>query len=410
MYVLFLISIFLFRIPNFYIFPFIRSAFLTTQAVARVLSILVLLWNVYSYFKYKNKSSIISPSLTLNLILLFLFVESASIVSAINIDAFIQRYKDVLIGVSFFINGYVYKKKIYEIFLILLIPLPINIIYEIFMYFFPQSFIKFGSFLIYDKHFNLVLFNISRGRTYIEAFNEISLPFLFFYINKNKVSRYIKIISFILVILILSCAYMSSWRIRVVMALFGCIISMIFFQRKNFTIILVMIFSIFFLGFFINYLSLRSTNVSFVSRFIDEDPINGVNKTIDFRLGQIYNASELSKKSLLGVGLGNYFDNLSSNSKKYINLQKFDESKTALEFVHNSFGSAMAELGMVGLVVYIILILRFAISDLYRLLSKNELFKVPILAFWTLFIFGLFNPINIGSYQVFFLMLRAFLL
>lgn len=411
-YILFLVSVFLFRLPNFYLFPPFRSDFLTSQAIARIFSGLVFLWNIYFGIRYKKKSTILPHSLTINLIFLFFFIESISIIPAINIASFLQRYKDIFIGLTFFINGYIYKDKLNEIFLVLLMALPINIVYELLMYFSPELFIKFGSIFIYSKHFSLVMFNMSRGRTYIETFNELLLPFLFYLIKQNNTSRYMRLIFYILIALIMLCAYISSWRIRIIMILFGCITSLFFFHRKNTKVILLTLLTMVFFGYFVNYISLQFSNISFISRFTDENFVSNpsVTTTIDFRKEQVLNAIELSKKSFIGVGLGNYFDNLSNNTKQPNSIQWINEDKVALEFVHNNFGTIIAETGVIGLIIFTLLIVVWAISDLHLLMSRSGLSKVPVLSFWILFLFGVFNPTNIGAYQVFFLMIRAFLI
>ena len=413
-FILFLVSIFLFRLPNFYLLPFIRNSFLTSQAISRILSGLVFLLNFSLYFvnKKRNIKPIIPNSITASLVLLLFLIETISIISAINIAAYFERYKDIVVGIIFFLNGYVYKNKIKTIYYVLLITLPINIFYELSMYFIPEVLIKFGSIFIYEKHFNLVLFNISRGRTYIETFNEILLPFLFYMLNSNSLGKHTKIISYILISLTLFCSYLSNWRIRVIMALFGCIISLVCFHKKNVKVIFFTITSIIFFGFIVNNISIRFVNLSFISRFIDDNVIKNTSSlaTLDFRKEQILNAFELSKKSPLGVGLGNYYDNLSNNFKQQDIIQGNSEDSSALLFVHNIFGSILVETGIVGFVVFTLLILCWGIFDFIKLRLSSAEAKVPILSFWILFLFALFNPVNIGAFQVLFLLLRGLII
>jgi len=91
---LFLIVIFFFKIPSFYIFPFFPNALLTTQAIARIMLILIFVFNVYKNYTLNKK--IINgrdDNIFTSLILLLFCIQSLSSLFALNIFSLKQSHK-----------------------------------------------------------------------------------------------------------------------------------------------------------------------------------------------------------------------------------------------------------------------------------------------------------------------------
>jgi len=120
----------------------------------------------------------------------------------------------------------------------------------------------------------------------------------------------------------------------------------------------------------------------------------------------------MGRASFFGVGLGNYYDNFSSSVKnKNIIISKSMRFVKigAEEYVHNVFGFIVAESGYLGLIIFIYMLYLFLKNDFF-LFKKNNNKKILIISFWTIFIYGLFNPIIPAAYQVLFWTIRGLLI
>lgn len=407
---LFLISLFLFLIPNFYAFIIIKNSFLTTQAIARILISVSFLLNILITFIDENYSffSFTKSKLIVKVVLIFFIIQSLSVIFAINIEAFLLRYKDILISLIFLILAQYYKSYLSKIIYTLLLGSFINILYQLILVFNSDLFINLFSNLIYQKHFNFVLANLERGRIYVDFYNEIIIPFIFL---KLKRKSFNKIFYTIFIFLIISLSFLSNFRTRILMVLFSVVLSLFFLikssLRNKFLFIIslfILLYSVFNYSYFFNpRLYIRANNI--------EEILN--KKTLLSRINQIKNSIDMGSISLFGVGLGNYFDNISameknnglitSKSVKFVKLG-------AEEYVHNIFGLVLSESGYFGLIIFFYLIFLFAKSDSITFKKNNKYSKALVLSFWTLFIYGFFNPIVPGSYQILFWGTRGLLI
>lgn len=409
LFYLFLISTFLFKIPNFYIFPFFKSPLFTSQAIARILIIINFLVNIHLYLKNINPKflSFSKNRALINTILILFIIQSLSIFSVISLEPFLSRYKDILVGLLFFIVVGLYKNKIKQIILVLLLGLFVNILYQFILVFKSDFFVKVISNFIYQKHLNYVLANLDRNRIYIDTFDEIIIPFLFLsFIVKKSFNN---VLSKTGVILITIFSFLSNFRTRILMVFFSVIASPIVLTKykkgKKILFIFLILLTIF---FFFNFFSLNTTQFY---RFNNVEEVIDTS-TIITRLDQIKISLDMGKASLFGVGLGNYFDNLPSllKNKDLITSQSIKFVKLgAEEYVHNIFGFIISESGYIGLIIFIYMIYLFIINDLSLLKKKNEYSKALVISFWTLFIYGLFNPIIPASYQILFWIIRGLL-
>jgi len=124
---LFLLSAFFFKIPNFYILPFLKISFLTSQALSRII-LLFLFFKIY-FFNRKIFDELKNKAIFL-LIFFFFVIQSISIIPAINIPNFWARYKDIIIGLASFFIFYFYKKDHKKIINVFLLSVFINAIYQ----------------------------------------------------------------------------------------------------------------------------------------------------------------------------------------------------------------------------------------------------------------------------------------
>lgn len=404
----FLITIFFFKIPNFYILFYFKNPFLTSQALARILLVLVFSFQLIDYFLLKNKSIFNKESkLIISLILIFFLLQSLTVFVAINPVAFLSRYKDVFISLIAFFIFLFYKKYLRQIAFILLLSVIINFFYQSLIVFYQDFFVKYFSTFIYQKHIDLVIAKLQENKIYTDTYDEILLPLLFIFPFGKKI---INNISFYILFAIISVfSFFSNIRTRILMLIISFIGSLLVFKKIGHKKIFTITLSILVLGFLINNIMRYYSGYSFLDRLVFEDQISDV-APINFRLIQIKNAIEMGESSLLGVGLGNYYDNLNQKDKFIFNKSQSIANRGAQEFVHNIFGAVLAESGYVSLFIFISILILFIKRDLKMLKSGSDYQKAFIIAFWSLFSYGLFNPILPASYQILFWGIRGLLI
>ncbi len=409
---LFLISIFFFKIPNFYIIPFFKSAFVTTQALARILLFLVFCFQLTGHFLRKEQIFFDKNSkITIKFILIFFILQTLSIFVIINPLAFLSRYKDVLISLIGFFTFFFYRKYLREITVVLLLSVIANFLYQSLIVFYQDFFVVYLSPFIYQKHIDLVIAKLQEGKIYTDTYDEIVLPLLFIFPFIEKKS--IKSLSFYGFFMIISAfSFLSNIRTRLLMLFISFIGTILVFKKIAFKKIFIVTLSVLVMGFLINNVMRYFVGYSFVDRLIFENEISDV-APVNYRLVQIKNALEMGKSSLFGVGLGNYYDNLGSadkNNSILVNKTQLPARQGAQEFVHNIFGAILAESGYMSLFVFLLILFLFIRRDIYLIKKGKNYEKAFIIAFWSLFSYGLFNPILPASYQVLFWGIRGILI
>jgi len=407
---LFLISIFFFKIPNFYILPFLKNAFLTSQALARIIIILTFFYQITIHSLSHKKLFTNKDSQLLVLFILVLFIlQSLSIFVAFNTTSFLSRYKDVIVSFTAFFVFFFYKKYYHQLIYVLLISVVVNSFYQFLIVFYQNFFINVFSPFIYQKHVDLVIAKLQQNRIYLDTYDEIIIPFIFIYPIKNNLNKNLSF--YVLFIVIAFFSLVSNIRSRILMFFVSLGGSLVFFKKVSPKKIFILLLSFLVIGFLINNMMRYYSGYSFVDRILLEDEIKNV-KPVNFRLDQLKNSLEMGRSSLLGVGLGNYYDNLGSISKNnfIINKSQSVSSQGAQEFVHNIFGSVLAETGYISLFVFLIILWLFIRRDIYVLKKSQNYEKAFIIAFWSLFSYGLFNPILPASYQILFWGIRGLLI
>lgn len=397
---LFLISIFFLRLPSIYILPFLKSDFLTTQSLARVLIVFIF---IYLFFlKLNPKLKILKKNrLTFFLIIIFFVYQSLSIFWADNIFSFLLRYKDVLVSFLAFFIFYFYRNKKELIIKTFLLAIIFNLIYQLLLIIGFEQFLR--SF-IYQKHFDLVLEKLERqNRLYTDTYDEIFLPFLLTNFYFSSFLRYFLFLGGLFF------SFFSNIRSRFLMMVFSLVFFI--FTKIDFKKILLIIFSFLVIGFLINNFSLFLSSRSIFDRIFFTDEVEDIGP-IDFRGEQILKSFEIAKKTLIGVGLGNYFDILENNEKYNQSLlARLDLLNLgSKEYVHNIFGLIMSEVGSFGLIIFLSLLVLFIKQDIDHFKKDNILNKNLVISFWSLFLYGLFNPAIPLSYQFLFWGLRGLLL
>lgn len=399
---IFLISIALFRLPYLYLFPGISSAFLTTQSVARILLVMGFCIGVI-FFKKKIHFS--KDGVVINLLVLgFFLVSSLSILYAQNLESFIVRYKDFIIGIVSFYTFYFFRNEKKKIVYALIITMPIMIMYQLILLY-GNVLHDYIIPLIYQKHFDIVSYNLSRGRIYVDSYDEAFIPMIFLVFTFKK--RIHTFWGYVMLGCLSFLAFISNFRTRIGMLGIGIIgIFIVFRERiqKKFLFFFMLLLGT---SVLISTIFSMTLGANFLDRFFLRDEIQDI-ATIETRVDQIFTALPMGFISPFGVGLGNYYDNLPNNKiKSYALIDPANVS--AREYIHNNLATVIAESGYIAFIIFLLLLVKFMQNDYEVMKKKNYYKRAFVFAFWTLFFFGFFNPPIPISYQVLFWGMRGLL-
>lgn len=401
---IFLISVLFFLIPNLYIIPGIYNQFFTTQSFSR----LILTGLFFCELSNQKIKALNNPRIRLSILffLLFFISQSITILVAIDIPAFLIAYEKLILGyisfTLFFVYYAQYKKQILNVFLISLF---INILYQLILLSKTQGIIDFLSIVINQKHFDLVKAKIIfQNKIYSDTYIEIFIPIIIMKTFKKK-----KLVKNSIIILIYLISLLSNVRTRILMFIFALISSLVLFSKKFLPNLLIFLLIPFFIIIRIG-LTLFP-NVSTYPIFNLKE-IDILKHTFNFRVEQIRFSINIAKNNFLGVGYGNFYDYVNKKILYYPNLSKDQQilNLGSIQLIHNNFAQILAEAGFLGFLIYIILILNFIKQDVFLLKKKRRVRSYIIISFWTLFIYGLFNPTTVGSYQFLFWGIRGIIL
>lgn len=373
-------TLFLFRIPNLYILPFIHNSFLTTQAFGRILLVLFILCAIY----FRKNKAISSWSVENVLVVSLLFVQSLSVVSALNISAFLMRYKDIVIAAMLFLTLKEIRVDLRIIMRIIIITAVVNSLYAIAVIYFPSIHSLFSA-ITYERYFNLVLSDIERGRYYATSYDEVIVPLLF---SEGK---------FFLAALVSGITLVANFRTKILSLFFVCISYLLLKDERIKNNLLKVFFGIIIVGVISATFSISNENYLERLNIGEGDQI----ETITSRADQIASGFYLGKMPL-GVGLGNYYDYVPTRNKRNIVSTKNEQvrMREVHDSIHNNFASILAESGYLAFFIYTALILHFLWRDILCIVNQKSKHKnVFILMFWGLFIYGFLNPGVALSYQ-----------
>ncbi len=375
-------SLIITRLPPFYIIPY-KYRFFTSHSIVKVFHFILL------FFLLKNNGKELSEiysknKIYLNLIVVYFLIQSISVITALDINAYLNSFQTVVITYTIFINSILLLSKTkYPLikisffirkFAILIIFL--EIIFFIFnKHLLPLSFLQ-------NEYLDAIMYNIDRQRYTLELNPETLLPFVFI-----STSKYTNVI---LVTLVAFTSFLSNFRSRLILLFFSLILMVRLYSKEinqkliiTLTIILVP-------------LLVLVSNEIFSSNVLRRFSEIITSKRQDYRILSINKTFDIIKKSpLLGVGLGNYDsiyrDNKSNNS---LLLPKYAKNYTNLvsKSPHNIFLSSLSETGVIGFISLSILIIYFLKFDIYLIKQKNKQLIPYIISAWSTFIFTLFNP------------------
>lgn len=410
---IFLLSIFLIKFPPFYFLP-IKNPIFTTHGFFIFLLIMFFLYILIN-IKEENKPFFNKEKL---LLLLFLIVQSTSLVCANNISIFLQRYYKILVGYLIFITAKYFVKKsgkkrnlVQRVMRVIFIASASVLIVQLTTFFFPKIFSSIGRILIYNNLFDIVLANYNVGKLYDNTYLEIIIPILTLGFIRAK-KNYQKVIFFSLILIYGFLSFVSNFRYRFLAFIFSIFFSsLVFFKpKKLLSSIFLLIFSIILVFTISNFVLIKSNNNTVIDRIFLKDEEKDLG-TIKWRFKMFGNSISIANRNALGIGLGNFYDNLSIKDKDLNNVfgvKKQIALGALTSGPHNIFFQFLAETGYFGLLTFIVLLIFFLKKDFFYLSKKNQNEKKAlIIMFWTLiFIVQFFPAINLTFYSMFFL-LRA---
>jgi len=322
----------------------------------------------------------------------------------VNIESFWLSYKDIILGyMSFFIFiQYGFNKKI--LIKIMILTAVVNLLYQYILVFNTNSFLVWGQHIFYVKNLDIVLANIYRQRIYMNAYDEIIIPLLW-YLNSSK--------NFFIYLFITFFSFISNFRSRILMWLIASFATLIYYSKHIlqslqekliiFLSALLIIVSISMAHFVAHF----QFDITFYDRLIINEKANI--EPLNTRVKQILGSIEIAKTNIFGVGLGNYYDNIKKEYNPIISSDSKLVYVGAIEYIHNIFANFLVESGWLAFIIFILILREFVANDIKILKkgrSENQLF---VISFWTLFSYGLFNPIVPGTYQFLFWGIRGLL-
>lgn len=407
-FTIFSIALIIIRIPPFYILQF-KTPILNSYNIAGYLIAVIFLTRVYEYFLNGKKLTLYQPFF--NLVALFLISQSLSILATANVTEYLIRYKNIILGIVFFIltveeiNS---KERFYKILKLILCSVFINLIIEYILYFKPEHLFEFLKTILASQYLQDFEINSARGRFFIDIFDAALIPIILILLTRFK-DIYKKLVLAVIMLFMIFFAFLSNFRTQTIIMFVALITGGSIFLN-NIKRFLICLFLLFILLTTINLIAVSSQHSIALDRIfspVEEDYI-----TIFDRFYYWGKAIDMGLSSpIIGIGLGNYFDYLSKNNSLFLSTLGKDFFKITWIHPHNIFLGTFAETGLFGLITILVILILFARHDLKRFNEKNNIqIKLIISSFWLLFVFSLINPSTSLSFYGLFWLLRGLII
>lgn len=404
-FLFFLGSILLFQLPPFY--PLLMHiALLNSHSIARY----ILLYLVtYVLIKKRNKTLIPINKMSISIVFFFIS-QSLSLIPAQNWESFFSLYNRLIFGIAIYFVGLFFfntKKRVTLLLSSLVISVAINIVYEAFIYFFPDLFNKYFIPILYEPYLDVVNNYYFLHKLFMDIFNPaFAALILYFIITYRKVS--VRVFLIFLLICLIFFSIVSNFRTHLTMLTFSFIsgLLLILGRRKILLYGGGLIIGVFFLySILTNYISVTTIDRLFLPQRSDI-------ATIDSRFTMWMKSVDMGFSSpIFGVGLGNFYDNYPKKSTLIFSL--FDWKNVAEKVVlidpHNIFFATFAQSGLIGIGALLFMLFTFVSNDIALFRKKSLMMSTTALTFWSLFIYSLLNPALSLQYFALFWVLRSIL-
>lgn len=418
---IFALGLFLILLPPLGLFQILPDS-LNSTLLGRLLILAVFTLLIYSeYFNSKGKK--ITRNYIIEIVVVFFIFQSLSVISVVNIPEFIKAYEKLIFGIISFFSAIIFvnrdKKGILAKTMIAFIAAgAVRLFMEIILLLKPDLFISLAEVVIKPVVVTSIKANLFRIRTYIDLLNEATLPFFFYLYYKKKDEKPLNILVLILILCLGLVAFLSNWRGRVIVfasLLVGSalLLSTIWQEKKKILIsgLVVLVVSL----TIVDRLQLFSYGFSVVDRLLNKDEKEDVS-TIEWRYKLFGTSADMGKTYPFGVGLKNFYDFIGAEAKgkgKFVYKEaEILTKEAAVDGPHNIFFQFLAETGLGGFVVFLVMLGAFVVSDVGMIRKKGNFnleSRVIILAFWGLIIGTQFYPATALSFYVPFFFFRGLL-
>ena len=405
--VLFLFAIFLLRFfPLYYLF--IQNVFFTTHLIS-IIIFLSLFFILLINKTHKRKKRTIFLNMEIILLLFFFITQSISIIGAINIPIFIQRYLKVIIGLIVYLIVHLINRR--QILKPLLITLLIGGFFSIFnqllLSFFPNLYFNLGKILIYSNVLDITKANYNAGKLFDDSYLEIIVPILIYHLLKEK-KPYSKFLIFCVIFIIGLLTILSNFRYRLLTFIFSSCSTFFLFkirEKNSLNKFFGLLISIFLILTILNPFIQQFFKHTTIDRLIEKEEFED-SSSISWRLKMFNKSIELAQANFFGVGLGNMFDYLPKKEVKDITVNTQIPLGALSAGPHNIFFQVLVDTGIIGLFSFILLLIYFIRKDIFIIKTNRNKEKLTFIAiFWTLiFIVQFFPAINLTFYILFFML------
>jgi len=379
---------FLVAIPNLVIS---KQFFITTHNIAKILIVINFIILFFRGQLIDKNIKMRNIFLIINGYIIFL---SLSILGAVNIFSYLKNFFNIIISVLYFYTIFVKEKiEINKFIFIIYLSFIINLTIQFLNLIFPYT-----VNIIPYQNWEFINYQITRGKLFTEIMNEIFILLIFFIFYEMNKSKMYNFIGFFLIIVSIYFSILSRWTSKFVLMLISLLLFPLLFDRKKWFLIILLFFIFLIKNPLLNGFYMKS-NI-FGSAFIFEEDKN---ITFNARFNFWRAAYEMGiKKWLYGVGLGNFYDNLSFSLqiKSISSVIDLNKSIIVIDDPHNIFLNVLASSGVYALIFFVFLIFFFIIYDFLAIKeNKDILLNCFIFSFWLLFLFGAYNPSNTFSYN-----------
>ena len=396
------LSILLVSLPPFYLL----FSFLNIHSLAKIIWLLLFLYLAHRFYQKKTAHGV--NSTLIFLFALFFISQSASIISAINANAFLQKYEDFFFSALFFLISLFFidsHRSVRKIIYILIGAVFVNALFQGIIFFNPDFFLNIGRSFLHEGYLEIININIQRSRVYSEVYDEVLVPIIISLWVGGAGKKAILLPSLLLISFF---SFVSNFRTRFLMLALSFMGTFIVFI-KEFKKYFLAIGIVLVLFYFLYSAVFSRLGFTVIERMLLEDRGEDV-VTVTSRISNWVKSVEIGLSApILGVGLGNYYEYLDFPMKQVLTSLEFvkRENELASFYPHNIFFEIFAESGFLGLFSFILLLSYFVKKDLSLIIEGNPLGKAFVISFWVLIGHALFNPASTVKYLVYFWLLRV---
>jgi O-antigen ligase len=404
---LFYLILLIFRLPPFYVLP-IKRYFLISHSFASVVLLFLFVFIIFKKIKGRSKQN---TDILHFLIIFYLFAQTLSIINVISLKEFLGVYKDITLGIILFFVANQFlntKTKIIKAIQIIIFGTVVNIFIQTIIYFdFPIQFLYLKSFF-YDKYIFFTELQVSRFRFFIDSYDGALIPFILFFIIKEK-KLFRKFFLILIILLVLFFSVISNFRVLLIVSILSLsttIFSIVNIRKKTILLITILVFTTLSIA---NITSIELTGRSTINRLLLEDKEDI--QTIKSRFNFWHQSVKMGlSQPLFGIGLGNFYNYLYKGTS-YFSTNEYEKNllKITSSHPHNIFFASFAETGFLGLFSLLLLLCYFIYFDFQVIKKHNNLINITVISFWSLFFYSLVGPKIVVQYLSLFWLLRSIL-